>query len=134
MDTQEISRLQQIINDHEKRLAHLESLFTVNKVIAKRLSVKEFLLEKQPNNDVSKTLVICYYLEKLDGLTSYNIKDIEGGFRRAKEPVPVNINYKVIKNIEAGYLMEAEEKKDKLKAWCLTNTGEGVVNNGFKKD
>ena len=30
--------------------------------------------------------------------------------------------------------MEAKEKKDKLKTWTLTSTGERFVENGLKKE
>ncbi len=51
----------------------------------------------------------------------------------AKEIVPGNINYKVIMNIKKGFIMEAKEKKDDLKAWTLTTTGERFVKNGLKQ-
>ena len=100
----------------------------------KKISIKEFLIEKNPSKDFQKTLVICYYLEKYKDMKSFNVKDIESGYREAKETVPNNINYKVIQNIQSGYMMEEKEKKDKLKAWTLTSTGEKFVEKDFKKD
>jgi len=67
-------------------------------------------------------------------MSSFNVKDLERGFREAKEKAPANINYNVIQNIKSGYMAEAKERKDKLKAWYLTNSGERFVENGLKKE
>lgn len=79
------------------------------------------------------TLVLGYYLEKHRDLLAFNIKDLESAFREAKESVPDNINYKVVKNVEKGHMMEAKEKKDNLKAWNLTASGEKFVENNLKE-
>lgn len=89
---------------------------------------------KKPETELQKTLVIAYYIEKYENLNSLNVKDLESGFRRAKEKLPGNINYEVIRNIQKGYMMEAEEKKDNRKAWYITNTGVEYVENNFKKE
>ncbi len=127
--------IKKILEDHEKRISKLEDLLqTKPETFKKKLSLKEFVLSKKPKDDVQKTLAVGYYLEKYDGLPSFNIKDLENAFRTAKETVPKNINYKVIKNIEKGYIMEAKEKKDKLKSWNITSTGERFVENDLKED
>lgn len=120
----------------EKRLGLLENVKNNPKIqdISKSKSIKEFLIEKKPVKDFHKALAISYYLENYKKMKSFNAKDIENAYREAKEIVPDNVNYKVIQNIQSGYMMEAEEKKDKLKAWVLTNTGEKLVEQGFDKD
>jgi len=127
--------VKRILENHEERIAKLERLSQVKpEIVKKKISLKEFLLSKNPKDDVQKTLAIGYYLEKYEGLTSFNTKDLEEGFRVAKEKIPKNINYKVIRNIQQGYMMEAKEEKDNLKAWNLTSSGERFVENGFKKE
>lgn len=78
--------------------------------------------------------MIGYYLEHYKDISPFNAKDLEDGFREARESVPKNINLMVIRNIEKGRMMEAEQKKDDLKSWTLTNTGERAVEEGFKKE
>jgi len=122
--------VRKILEDHEKRIQKLEKLYESKPATSKKqISIKEVILSKKPKNDVEKTIVIGYYLENFRNMSSFNAKDLEEGFRKAKEKVPKNINYKVIKNIEKGFMMEAKEKKDKLKAWNLTSTGERFVEN-----
>jgi len=127
--------IKKILEEHESRIAKLENLLK-NKPesFRKGLSLKEFILSKKPEGDVQKTLVIGYFLEKYDGYTSFNMKDLENAFRTAKDNVPDNINDKVIQNIKKGYMMEAKEKKDNFKAWNLTSTGERFVENDHKKE
>ncbi len=120
--------------DYEKRISKLEALSeTKPEPIAKKFSIKEFLLSKKPKDYPSKTLAIAYYLEKYEKLPSFNAKDVEKGFRLAREPLPKNINDNVNKNISKGYIMEAPEKKDNLTAWVLTSSGEIYVESSFEK-
>lgn len=133
--SEEISQIRKKLKEHEKRISRLEELFqTKPESIKKKLSIREFMLSKNPKTKAQKTLAIAYYLEKYDGLTSSNAKDLESGFRRAKEKPPRNVNYEVIRNIQKGYLMEAEETKDNRKAWCLTNSGVRYVDNNFEQE
>lgn len=126
--------IQQTLDDHEARLRKLEALFVRDEMPkVKKASVKEFMIAKRPQDDIAKTLVIAYFLEKYEALESINVKDLEAGFRMAKEKVPDNINYKVIKNISRGFMMEAKEKKNNLKAWTLTSTGERYVESNLGK-
>ena len=79
-------------------------------------------------------MAIGHNLEEYETLSSFNVRDLENAFRAAKERVPANINDKVNKNIEKGYIMESKGRKDNLKAWVLTNSGEQYVENNFKKE
>lgn len=135
MVDKEISELREIVEDHEERISKLESLFqTKPEVVKKKASIQEFILSKKPKNDVQKLLSISYYLEKYEGISSFNVRDLENNFRAAKEKVPKNVGDIVQKNIKKGYMMKAEEKKDDLKAWLLTNSGEKHVENEFKRE
>jgi len=130
----QISKQIDEIRSLKDRIQKLEQIFdTEPKVISKKISVREFFLSKKPKNDIQKTLLICYFLEKQEGLSLINIKDIEQGFRNAKEKTPDNINYKVYMNIRKGFMMETNEKKDNLKSWVLTNSGEKFVENEFNE-
>lgn len=122
------------LENHEKRIAKLETQPQTKKEPAiKKLSIKEFILSKKPRNEVQKALVIGYFLENYEGYTSFNVKDLEDSFRSAKEPVPKNINLAVIGNVSKGHMMEDKTRKDKIKAWILTNLGEQYVNSDFQK-
>ena len=127
-----IKDLMKKLHDNERRISVLEDA-PAKKIQAegKKLSVKEFLLTKKPNDDVQRTIVIGYYLEHFESMDSFNTRDLADGFRSAKEPLPSNINDKVNSNIDKEYMMKAKEKKDKLKAWFLTNTGEKFVEEGL---
>lgn len=95
--------------------------------INKKISIKEFLIEKDPKGGVDITLVIGYFLETYGGISPFNKSDLDKGFRNAKETLPQNVNDKVNLCIKKGHLMEVEEKKDSMKAWVLTRSGEQYV-------
>jgi hypothetical protein len=134
-ENNEIKKIEETLENHEKRITILEKTLseTKPKMTTKKISIKEFILQKQPKNDILRTLAIGYYLEKNGGLASFNGKDIEKGFRDAREKVPLNVPDKIQKNIAKGHMMEAEEEKDGLKAYVLTNLGEKFVENDFKE-
>ncbi|MBE2228387.1 MAG: hypothetical protein IAE93_13615 [Ignavibacteria bacterium] len=121
------------IADLEVRVNDLESLLAEKPAkIHKQQSLREFFLEINPQKDIQKAATICYYLEKHQGLNSMNVSDLEDGYREAKETVPKdNLAYKFFMLVKKGLLMEAKEKKDGMKAYVLTNTGENVVENKF---
>ena len=136
MNSEEIKAINKKLEEHEERIAKLEGLLSgkpPSNVKIKPVSIGEFIAEKKPKSDVEKTLVIGYYLEIMENEPTFNILDIEAMFRKAKEPVPNNINLCVHSNIRKRFIMEAEEKKDNLKAWSLTQTGIDYINSGLKK-
>lgn len=115
------------LEEHERRITSLEGIPGEKKGEGKKLSIKEFILEKKPSDDVQRTLVIGYWLEHFEDMDKFNAKDLAEGYRSAKEPLPANINDKVNSNIRGGRMMQAKEKKDKFKGWLLTNSGEKFV-------
>jgi len=133
MSGEDINEVMRILEDHERRISALEGMPEKLKSEGKKLSIKEFILTKNPIDDVQKTLVIGYYLEHFGGADSFNVRELAESFRLAREPVPANVNDKVNLNISKGYMMAAKEKKDKFKAWVLTNSGEKFVESGFEE-
>jgi hypothetical protein len=98
----------------------------------KKLSAKEFLLSKNLKIETQKVLALAYFLEREEGLASFNVQELETVFRAAREKLPKNMNDAVNKNIARGFLMETREKKDSKKAWQLTSTGERFVENDMR--
>lgn len=125
----------------EKRMTNLEGQVSSRqeslgklKQPSKNLSLREFIAEKNPVDDVQRTLVIGYYLEHNKGMDSFNAEDIKKEFMSAKLKPPVNINDKINLNIRKGLMMELEKEKGSRKSWTLTDTGEKQIENGFKKE
>jgi hypothetical protein len=99
----------------------------------KKQSAKEFLIGKTISSELQRVVALAFYLERQEGLTSFNVSDLEGVFRQAREKLPKNMNDAVNKNIARGFLMEAAAKKDSKKAWQLTATGERYVETELSK-
>ncbi len=134
MDTQTLSEILNRLDKIEDRLKKLEDSGETHVTKEKKnLSIREFFLLKNPTDEIQKTLAVCFYLENYGDLEYFNIKDIENGFRSAKEKLPKNINYNVFMNIKKGYMMEHNEKKENLKGWVLTNSGNAIVELNFKE-
>ncbi len=132
-----IKTVLQRLSSLEERLENLERYADATTMSTggsnpKEVTLQKFIKPKKPANDVEKTLTIAYYLEKFLNFTSFNIGDLEKAYERAKETKPKNMNDKVNMNIRNAHLEEASEKKDGLKAWYLTSSGESYVENNFK--
>jgi hypothetical protein len=117
---------------HEARISALERLLRGNGdsspvLSSKKQSAKEFLMSKDIRTEAQKVLALAYYLERAEGLASFNVPDLEIVFRAAREKLPKNMNDTVNKNVARGFIMEAAEKKNAKKAWQLTATGERFV-------
>ena len=100
----------------------------------KQLSIREFLNEKKPTNDVERVLGMGFFLEKYEGYTCFNVDDIKNAFVKSKEPLPQNIHDKINMNIRKGHITEYPEEKDNKKSYHLTTTGEKTIEQGFKSD
>lgn len=114
----------------EDRVGRLERLLEAEAPAgtkARKQSAKEFLLTKNPKSEVQKAIALAYFLEREDGVSPFNVADLETAFRAARERLPKNVNDVINKNIARGFLMEVREKKDSKKAWQLTSTGERFV-------
>lgn len=93
-------------------------------------TAKQFLLKKNVSSGTDKTFVLAYYLENFRDLEAFTVEEIIDAFREAKEPIPVNPNASLDKNVGKEYIMEADLKNGK-KSWTLTNRGEKHVESDF---
>ena len=98
---------------------------------SKKLSIGEFLQTCAPTSKTEAVLAIGYFLEKHDGVSPFNASDLKRMFRAAKEIPPANVNDAANWCVKNRHMMEEPEKKDNLKAWVLTRTGEQHVESSF---
>ncbi len=133
-----LSQILTAVKGLERRVATLEAGTSTNAVAGtekvpsrKPISIKEFIISKAPSNGILMTLTVGYFLENHGNVSPFTAADLEAGFRSAREAVPPNVNDKANNCVKRGYFMEAKEKKDNLKAWVLTSTGERLVEEGF---
>ncbi len=129
--------IRQRLEDLEKRVAELEresaelnSSANVSPAspVSKKLSIREFIDNFKPGNNIEKVLAIAYYKEIMQGIKLFTVKDLESGFKEAKEQAPENVNLPILNNVQKGFLMETEIAGSKLKTWELTNSGIKTVN------
>ncbi len=135
MILQDISELKEQIKNHELRISKLEEVLKSNHTPLKRkTSMREFILEKKPQNERDLTLAMGYYLEKFEDRSCFTTKELEKEFERAREKTPKNVPNQIAMNRNKGYIMKADEEKDKKTAYCLTNKGITFVENNFSED
>ena len=91
----------------------------------KKLSLREVILEKNPQNNLEKALCIAYYEEQYNGKKSWTTQDLVQGFKDAKEPIPTNPSDTVFKCKIKAWVMDTDG------GFMLTKLGEQTINNGF---
>lgn len=88
----------------------------------------EFLDERgDPSKHTDSTAVFAYWLFKVEKMQSFNVQDILGCYDKTRKNKPSNVNQIINQNVATHIFAEASEKKDGLKAWIITRTGEGYV-------
>jgi hypothetical protein len=125
------------IKNHEDRLKKVEELLfnrSLDKVAptSKKISISEFINLKRPKDDLQRTVLFAYFLEKNENNEHFNSEDIQNCFIKSKSAKPSNINDKINQCIKKGWLSEHSEKRNNKKAFYLTNTGIIAVEKNFK--
>lgn len=139
MTENNVKSLEQRVEELEIQVAELKVLLISedSKSTVKpkdKVSINEFLKNKNTRNEVQLTLVIAYWLDYFEKVDSFNVSDLENTFRSARLSVPKNINDKVNMNIKNGHMAEHKEKKNGKKAWYVTNTGVEFVEKTLNKE
>ena len=100
------------------------------KVAAKGMpgTLGEFLDQKgNPSKHTDSVAVFAYWLFKVEKMTTFNVQDIIECYDKTRKAKPSNVNQIINQNVASHVFAEASEKKDGLKAWVITRTGEEYV-------
>lgn len=88
----------------------------------------EFLdLKGDPSKHTDSVAVFAYWLFKAEKMNSFNVQDILDCYDKTRKAKPSNVNQIINQNVATHIFAEASEKKDGLKAWIITRTGEEYV-------
>lgn len=88
----------------------------------------EFLdLKGNPSRHTDSIAVFAYWLFKIEKMSSFNAQDILNCYEKTRKPKPSNVNQIINQNVATHIFAEASEKKDGIKAWVITRTGEEYV-------
>jgi hypothetical protein len=91
----------------------------------KKLAAAEFLKRISHTNQQDRALALGYYLEKVEGLTSFTTKELLEASRQAKYPFS-NISESVSRLVGRGLMMSAGDKEG-ARAYSLTASGEQQI-------
>lgn len=101
--------------------------------IALPTSLAEFLtLKGNPHQNTDRAMVFSYWLFKKQGTEVFNSNDIDKCYSDARLTKPTNTTDVMNTNQKKGYLVPTDEKKDNLKAWKITPSGEIYIEKELK--
>ena len=108
-----------------------KSFQTLPKEISKKEmpeTLVEFLdMKGDPKKHTDVVAVYAYWLFKKENFRCFNVRDIIACYDRTRRAKPRNPNQIINVNVAKHIFAEASEKKDGLKAWVITRTGEEYV-------
>ena len=88
----------------------------------------EFLGAKgNPKKHTDVSAIFAYWLLKIEKIESFNVNDILKCYDQIRKTKPGNINETMNNNVKKHVFAVATEKKESLKAWVITRTGEEHV-------
>jgi hypothetical protein len=89
------------------------------------MELNEFLAGRKVDSHPDRVLAIAYYQYRKNsgGLTT---KDFMEAYARTRVRKPQNIHDVIAKNIRRGFLVDTD-KKDGMRAWLITPSGEHYV-------
>jgi hypothetical protein len=88
----------------------------------------EFLDQKgNPQKHTDVVAVYAFWLFRVEGMESFNVKDIVSCYDRTRRTKPSNPNMIINQNVATHLFAEALGKKDGYKAWVITRKGEEYV-------
>jgi len=91
-------------------------------------SLGEFLdIKGNPKKHTDIMAVFAYWLFKVEKMESFNAKDILGCYDQTRITKPEREHVAIDNNVKRHLFAEAKEKKDAVKAWVITKTGEEYV-------
>src|SRR5689334_7617744 len=77
------------------------------------LSVTEYVLQKHPNDDNQRTIVLASYLEKYKSQTDFTADELRQAFIESRLRIPTNVSDKIGKRLQKGQLMVVGERDGK---------------------
>jgi hypothetical protein len=77
--------------------------------------------------NVEKIVALAGYFTQAESTSSFTVNDVRQAFRRAREPLPGNLNRDVESAIKAGLLAESETRGE----FYLTRHGDEALQTGF---
>ena len=111
---------QKVVDAEEKRTAEIPK------------NLNEFAATKQPKSHVERLLTIAYHSLHSGEETGINREEIFDGYARIRAGKPRNIHDVIAQCVKKGLLIESDSRKDGVKAWVVTPTGERYVENDFQ--
>ncbi len=91
------------------------------------MGLSEFLVTKNVQSHVDRVMAIAYFTYQQPDGGGITTRDIAGAYGKARQRKPQNIPDVLATCVRRGLLIDAEPK-DGMKAWVITQTGEGHVN------
>jgi len=104
------------------------SLSRESKMTGMPETLGEFLDRKgNPQKHTDLVAVYAYWIFKKESVESFNVRDIVNCYDKTRRVKPKNPNQIINVNVRNHFFAESGDKKDGLKAWIITRTGEDYV-------
>lgn len=90
------------------------------------MELVEFLAQKKAETHPDRVVAVAYYIYRTADGAGVTTKDLSDAYGRARVKKPQNFPDVIAACVRRGYLVEGE-RRDGMKTWVITRTGEGHV-------
>lgn len=90
------------------------------------MNIGELMAKLKVKNATERVTAMLYYHIN-NGITSTTRSEIYDLYSTIRQKKPGNLSDVIARCIRKGHIIEASEKKDKQKAWQITQTGERYI-------
>lgn len=97
------------------------------------MAINEFLLGLNIGSHVERSVAIAYYLLHVKKQLTFASRDIDKWYSLAREVKPSNFSDVVAACARRGFFVDTGEKREGLKVWQTTRTGEAFVEKELMK-
>ena len=90
------------------------------------MDLTEFLASRKATTHPDRVVAIAYFFYRTQNGAGVTTQDLTDGYSRARVKKPQNFPDVIAACVRRGRLVEGE-RKDGMKSWVITRTGEGYV-------
>ena len=95
-------------------------------------NLNEFLASVSPKSHVDRTTAMAFYSFRSGDDTGVTVEEVLDAYGRVRVAKPKNIHDVIAQCVKRGLLIESGSRKEGVKAWVVTPTGERYVQNDFQ--
>ena len=129
MMSNEAEEIRTQVNQLEERVHELERRLDGNEELEAKEGIREFVESLDPSSHTEQALYVAYYLETYRGKETFDVGDIEEGYRESRMKPAGNMSDVLGRMEDRGWLLR-DGTNGQIQLWRLTGGALQTVEEG----